>query len=181
LVLHLADSLPEASLLRLAQLLRALPTEKRSLERENQIERWADRGYGCCVLREASVARLVRSALEYFDGERYSLGSWTIMPSHVHCLVRPFEDWTTQKIVASWKQFTGRRIQAMVRRGELPGVAIEDVRPVWHREYFDRFIRDFDHYRIVVRYIENNPVKAKLARRAEDWRWGSAYQRALLM
>jgi REP element-mobilizing transposase RayT len=176
-VFHLADSLPEAPLLRLMQLLRALPPEERSLKRQNHIERWADRGYGCCVLRDDGVADLVRSALEYFDGDRYSLGSWTIMPSHVHCLVRPFEGWTTQKIVSSWKQFTARRIQAQVRRGELPGVSIDDVRPLWHREYFDRFIRDLDHYRQTVRYIENNPVKAKLVGRAEDWPWGSAYRR----
>ena len=45
---------------------------------------------------------------------------------------------------------------------------------VWQREYHDRFIRDDDHYRNAVVYIENNPVKAKLCRAPEEWPFSSA-------
>ena len=35
---------------------------------------------------------------------------------------------------------------------------------VWQREYWDTFMRDEEQERKAVRYIENNPVKAKLCR-----------------
>ena len=41
-------------------------------------------------------------------------------------------------------------------------------------EYFDRFIRDNDHFQKVVNYIHNNPVKAGLVADPADWRWSSA-------
>lgn len=46
--------------------------------------------------------------------------------------------------------------------------------PVWQREYYDRFIRDENHYEKVVEYIRENPVKAGLVEHAEDWKFSSA-------
>jgi len=46
---------------------------------------------------------------------------------------------------------------------------------VWHREYWDRYIRDHAHYMNAVHYIHDNPVKARLVAKAEDWKWSSAY------
>lgn len=45
---------------------------------------------------------------------------------------------------------------------------------IWHREYWDRYIRDHAHYANVVEYIHENPVKAGLVTRPEDWKWSSA-------
>jgi len=53
----------------------------------------------------------------------------------------------------------------------------ERVRPVWHREYWDRYIRDERHLRLVIDYIHANPVKAGLVAGAEEWRWSSAYRK----
>ena len=44
----------------------------------------------------------------------------------------------------------------------------------WEDDYFDRFIRDGDHLWRVIRYIESNPVKARLVPCAADWLWSSA-------
>ena len=45
---------------------------------------------------------------------------------------------------------------------------------VWHREYWDRFIRDERHFVAARDYIVMNPVKAGLVTSPEDWPWGSA-------
>ena len=37
------------------------------------------------------------------------------------------------------------------------------------------YIRDGKHFRAVVRYIEENPVKARLCKNPEDWQFSSAY------
>ena len=44
----------------------------------------------------------------------------------------------------------------------------------WHRDYFDRYIRDDAHLAAVMRYIDNNPVRAGLVEHAADWPFGSA-------
>jgi len=49
---------------------------------------------------------------------------------------------------------------------------------LWQREYFDRYIRDEGHLQAVIAYIESNPVKAGLVRRAGDWPFGSARERS---
>ena len=72
------------------------------------------------------------------------------------------------KVVASWKAFTGRRISDVIRQ-----VGAERAQ-VWHREYWDRFIRDAQHYSAALAYIHNNPVKAGLVAKPEHWPWGSA-------
>jgi type I restriction enzyme R subunit/putative DNA methylase len=127
---------------------------------------------------------MVQNAFLLFQGERYHLHAWCVMPNHVHVLFQPKPGWTMSKIVASWKSFTGRRIseyqKARLEPGE-PTAGLAGLQPgsssVWHREYWDRYIRDQAHYVNVVKYIHENPVKAGLVADACDWRWSSAYSR----
>jgi REP element-mobilizing transposase RayT len=70
------------------------------------------------------------------------------------------------EVVHSWKSFTANEANKILgRSGDF-----------WQREYHDRFIRDDDHYRNAVFYIENNPVKAGLAKTAQAWRYSSAWE-----
>ena len=48
-----------------------------------------DAGSGNCWLLQPEIARIVEDALLHFDGERYRLIAWTIMPNHVHVLIEP--------------------------------------------------------------------------------------------
>ena len=73
--IHLADSMPRDAVQRmLGDLKRNDP------ERRRRIERYLDAGHGACWLHRLEVAELVESALLYFDGERYRLMHWVIMP-----------------------------------------------------------------------------------------------------
>ncbi len=193
---HLADSLPKSALVRLEAELKRLPPEKQEIERRKRIEAWRDAGYGSCVLREPGIAQMVQNTLLFFDGQRYRLLAWVVMPNHVHVLFQPLPGWTVAKIVASWKKFTARKIcdyrQANPGIANLPigssgtQIAIQEngeprdepgsePNPVWQREYWDRYIRDEKHLRQVILYIHQNPVKAGLVATAEGWRWSSAY------
>lgn len=196
---HLADSLPKAAVARLEEELLRLPTEQQDIERRKRIEAWRDAGYGACVLRNPVIAEMVQNTFFFFDGERYRLLAWVIMPNHVHVLFQPLPGWTVAKIVASWKKFTARKIcdyqkanpgnanlqiggaaqntQSAIQENGEPGNGEPGNKPspVWQREYWDRFIRDEKHLRQVVSYIHQNPVKAGLVVTAESWRWSSAY------
>ena len=175
---RLADSLSADALARLEHELRAVPQGRRDVERRKQIEAWMDAGHGCCILREPVVAEMVQASFLHFDGERYRLFAWVVMPNHVHVLFESLAGWTVAKVVASWKSFTGRRIAAYMDQAGWEGRArarrSRGERRVWQREYWDRFMRNEQHFRTAVAYIHDNPVKAGLVEKAEDWPWSSA-------
>ncbi len=108
----------------------------------------------------------------HFDSQRYRLMAWVVTPNHLHVLFQPLKEWTVAKIVAGWKKFAARKICDHRR-----GCGSTDAGPVWHREYWDRYIRDEHHFWQTVEYIEMNPVKARLVGRSEEWRWSSAFAR----
>jgi type I restriction enzyme R subunit/putative DNA methylase len=95
--------------------------------------------------------------------------------------MQPSGQWTVAKIVASWKSYTARRISAWRRsNGAEPAEPLNARRPgqVWHREYWDRYMRDEQHLQDTLSYIHANPVKARLVDSAEDWPWSSAARHA---
>lgn len=166
---RLADSLPQTKLNELREELNRLPEEKRELESRKRIETWLDAGMGCCALRHPEVAQYVQDSFLHFHGERYHLHAWCIMPNHVHVLIEPLIDLAT--IVQGWKSYTARWILAQNDRLNL---RIPDPKRFWMREYWDRFIRNSEHYDTAVEYIHNNPVTAGLCSSSEDWPWSSA-------
>jgi len=129
-----------------------------SLEREyyrrffGTVERWMDLGTGECVLRDAENAKVVEECLAFFEGQRSVLHAWVVMPNHVHVLFETIGVVTTGELIGSWKGYSARRInERMGRSGAL-----------WQKSYFDRMIRDWEHFGRCVRYIRRNPEKAKL-------------------
>jgi putative transposase len=117
-----------------------------------EIDHHLDQGLGSCLLGNPANATVVAHAFHHFDQTRYLLHAWVIMPNHVHLLLSLGEAVDLGEIVASWKRFTATQINRMsLRKG-----------PVWQRDYFDRLIRDWDHFMNVARYLRRNPLKGKL-------------------
>ena len=180
---RLADSLPREILLEFqqkrAKRIRALEATKKSqnpasdivelVERDyrREVERYLDQGAGHCWLRQPEIAEMVANALCHFDGERYELRPWVVMPNHVHATVWPAPNHLLGDILHSWKRFTSREANKFLgRTGE----------DFWQRESYDHWIRDDDEKARIERYIRNNPVKAGLCGEPEEWRWSSAWQ-----
>lgn len=157
---RLADSLPKSKRNEWEHLRQIVNVA----ERIRQIERYLDQGAGSCLLRQPECADIVQSALLHFDGQRYRLISWCVMPNHVHVLLKTAAGHPLGKVIHSWKTFTAREINKLVQR----------VGPLWQEDYFDTFMRDDDHQWAEKDYIEGNPVKAGLVSRAIDWPWSSA-------
>ncbi len=131
-----------------------------SRERRVQLEAWLDRGHGICHLRDQRLAQLVADALRKFDGVRYRLLAWTIMPNHVHV---QFEvgDVPMADIVKSWKQFTATHANKVIGQ----------TGAFWQADYWDTYMRDPEHEARTIRYIRNNPVKAGLVKAWQEWPW----------
>ena len=82
--------------------------------------------------------------------------------------VQQIEGWPLATVVHSWKSFSANRVNEMLTRAG----------PAWGREYFDRFMRSDEHLETTIRYVEQNPVKAGLALKPNEWRWSSAAWRS---
>lgn len=166
---RLADSLPQSKLTELRQLreewkrkhfagrepkmddvaINKHKNEWEELSRElmDRTEKWLDNGMGSCVLRQSRVRQIVEDALTNFDGERYELGGFVIMPNHVHAIIRPFDEFSLEKVLQSRKLWTSRQInEALGQTGTL-----------WQQESYDRIIRDTEHLWKALQYIGRNP------------------------
>jgi len=133
-------------------------SETTGAELRKRIEFYADKGSGCCALDKPEISCTVQEALLQFHNVRYILYAWSIMPNHVHVLMMPKEGFSVAAIVKTWKGYTARICNQMLKQsGEF-----------WAKEYFDRFIRTPEHYRNTFSYIMENPVKAGVSR---EWTW----------
>jgi len=164
LTFRLYDSLPKQKIDHLNDPRLKLKT----VQIRNALESCCDAGLGACYLRDPRIAALMQNALLHFDGERYWLLAWVVMPNHVHVLAQFDCRFSVPSVLHSWKSFVAHHANKLLGRSG----------PFWQREYFDRFIRNEEHYRNAVSYIEANPVKAGLAALPEEWRFSSALLRS---
>ncbi|MDR1888785.1 MAG: hypothetical protein LBQ81_05315 [Zoogloeaceae bacterium] len=183
---RLADALPQAKLRQLkAELARLkIPENEREKRQRVQIEAWLDARLGSCALKNPAMAKVVEEGFLRADGVRYRLFAWCIMPNHVHVLIQQMS--ALPQIVRAWKAYSGRWALAHTAELGLPGARGASLTPndkaglvpraprFWQPDYWDRFMRDERHFAATIEYIHNNPVKARLCARPEDWLWSSA-------
>ncbi|MCK6554325.1 transposase [Candidatus Binatia bacterium] len=166
---RLHDSVPASLLQQWREELGILNTppagDEQLAKLRDHIDKYEDAGHGACHLRQTEIATIVEEGLCHFDGERYRLLEWCIMPNHVHVLVETVPGHALGDVVQSWKSFTAKKAnQILGRTGKF-----------WMADYYDRFVRDEKHLTAVRQYIRENPVKAGLCNRAEEWPFGSAW------
>jgi REP element-mobilizing transposase RayT len=120
-----------------------------------RVEQWLDQGLGSCQLKDPALARFIRETMHHFDGIRYELGCYVVMPNHVHLVIRPTrgDADALEKILQSWKRYSAQKINCVL------GVN----GPFWQEESYDRIIRDEDHLARAIQYVGDNPTKAGLA------------------
>ncbi len=107
---------------------------------------------------------VVEQVLSCRDRGFYKLHAFVVMPDHLHVLLTPSEVTTVEKAMQMIKGGSAHRI----------GLERPNKFPVWHAGFHDRWMRDAEEFRNSKRYIEQNPVEAKLVVRAEDHVFSSA-------
>ncbi len=88
------------------------------------------------------------------------------MPNHVHLVCKPLANangnyQATSAIMHSLKLYTAHRANRVLGRDG----------HFWQHENYDHVVRDEMEYQRITAYVLNNPVKAGLVERAEDWSW----------
>lgn len=119
-----------------------------------------------CDLSRPDIAPIILGALHHFADTRYLLFDHTVMPDHVHVILKPVkrcdETWESLSgITHSIKSWTANQINdSLRRRGSL-----------WQDESYDHIIRDRRDYHARSRYIWLNPVTAGLVNQPDEWPW----------
>src|SRR5262249_40844476 len=115
-------------------------------------EAFLDSCQGRCLLRRPELAKIVAESLLHFDGVRYRMGDFIVMPNHVHLLAAFPSASGMKEQCDSWLHYTAFRInQAIREKGKF-----------WHQEPFDHLVRNPEQYEYLRRYIADNPLKAGL-------------------
>ncbi len=162
---RLADSVPAEVIKHWNQEIDTMPDSKiRDRELHRRIAKYEDAGNGSAVFKNPSCAAVIQDKLIAGHSSSYSLIDWCIMPNHVHVLIRLIENHSLADIVKSWKGGSAIEINRILQqKGTL-----------WQRDYYDRYVRDLEHLHDCIAYIRNNPVKAGLCDKPEDWPYSSA-------
>jgi 5-methyltetrahydrofolate--homocysteine methyltransferase len=120
-----------------------------------RIETALDEGQGEAWMCKPEIAAIIRDALLHFDGGRYDLGAWCVMPNHVHVIMAPREGHSLSDILHSIKRHSAREAnKALGRSGDF-----------WQKESYDHIIRDAEDYWNQRDYVLRNPKAAGL----EEW------------
>ncbi|HEX6742475.1 MAG TPA: transposase [Sphingomicrobium sp.] len=113
-----------------------------------------------CDEDRTEYLRLVAAACEA-NGTRCL--AWCLMDNHVHLILVPTSaEGLRATLGEAHRQYT-RRINFR-----------EGWRGYLFQGRFASYAMDEPHLMAAVRYVENNPVAARIVGRAEDWRWSSA-------
>ena len=102
-------------------------------------------------LADPAMAGMMVKALQHFDGDRYDLLAWSVMPNHVHALITPHEGHELEKILQAMKAHTAKEANRML------GIS----GTFWQEEYYDHIVRNGEDLKHQVAYILGNPGKGR--------------------
>ena len=106
------------------------------------------------------IAQAVTDSIHYCGKADFKLHAWVVMPNHVHMLITARSD--ISKFMRRLKGYSARQANRLLSRtGE----------PFWQEESYDRLVRTPEEFKNIEAYILSNPVKAGLARSAQEYRW----------
>jgi putative transposase len=117
--------------------------------------------HGPTWLSNPLVAQLVIDALLHFGKVRYKVICYCIMSSHIHFVFYKL-DRPLSRTMQNFKSYTGKEANKLVDNCG---------HPFWAVESYDHYIRDRPEFVRQVKYVLDNPVKAKLVNNWRDWRY----------
>jgi REP element-mobilizing transposase RayT len=117
------------------------------------------------ILPEPARDRMLAHCL-YDHGKRIQLSAAVVMPNHVHLLFWALRDdsgwpFPLVTIMHSLKSASAHTINKIMGRSG----------PLWDEESFDHVLRSWESWEEKREYIRQNPVRAGLVRKPEDYRW----------
>lgn len=162
---RLADSLPLKQILQLREELK-LTNEEPSIKEKRIFKKYDElldqNEYGRNELSNELIANLIKDKLHSLDGSVYKLICYCIMPNHIHLVFRLLsETKSVSEVMKLIKGATAHEINQVLKK----------TGKFWQVESFDRLVRDANEMYNIINYVLNNPVKAGLVSKSEDWKY----------
>jgi putative transposase len=117
-----------------------------------RMQEWLDDGMGACDLRRPDVRGQVGSCLLHFDGKRYDLDAFVLMPNHLHAIIAPRDGYNLSTLLQGIKGVSANRCNKLLR----------SEGTFWMDESYDHIVRDAAELAAFRDYIAENPKKAGL-------------------
>jgi putative transposase len=112
---------------------------------------------------ESDYAAYMELMADFCREEGVEIWSYCLLPNHVHLIAVPRTETSLRQAIGEAHRRYTRRINFREKwRGYL-----------WQGR-FASFVMDEQHLLAAARYVELNPVRAKLAAHAAEWPWSSA-------
>ncbi len=129
--------------------------------------------------RAAGRLRLFKKESDYLAFQRVlveahrrypiDLLDWCLMPNHWHFVVFPRDD---RQVTAFFRWLTHTHAMRSITHRRVLGMG-----PLYQGRFKSLPVQVDSHLLTLLRYVQRNPVRAKLASRAAEWRWGSEWAR----
>ena len=120
---------------------------------------------GRSVFQLPEIAEIMLQTLfTYRDRGAYLLHEFVVMPDHLHLILTPGPTTSLEKAIQLIKGGSSHQIHK----------ARNQKMEIWQVGFYDWTIRDYNDWQTKVEYIHENPVRAKLVQKPEDWPYSSA-------
>jgi putative transposase len=127
------------------------------------------------IFKDEKIARILLDQLrETLDHFQISLVGYVVMPSHLRVLMGFRHIESLSKFMQSFKILSSKRIKMLDPVRFNQNLWRDGKFQLWQPRFDDVIITSEEQFRIKLEYIHNNPVKAKLVARSEEWRFSSA-------
>jgi len=117
-----------------------------------RMQEWLDAGMGACHMRRPDVRAEVEGCLLQFDGNRYDIYAFVLMPNHVHGLIKPTTGCNLSIVLQGIKGVSANRCNKLLGHKST----------FWMDESYDHIVRDAKELRAFRSYVAGNPAKAGL-------------------
>ncbi len=100
------------------------------------------------------------------DRHGWAVGRYVVVPDHVHFFATPLLDGAKPLAgaIGKWKEWTAKRALS----------ALGAEAPLWQAEFFDHVLRSNESRSEKWKYVRENPVRAGLVAKTEDWPYAGA-------
>ena len=121
-------------------------SDKNNKEKQQKIDEYLDISIKGAYFKD-DILKYLFEFLITNDKKLYELVAFCIMNNHVHILFKPLE--SLSKVMQMIKGASAKKINELLgKNGKF-----------WADDYYDKAIRDENHFSVVYEYIKNNPQK----------------------
>jgi REP element-mobilizing transposase RayT len=107
---------------------------------------------GACYLRQSEARTKVERVLLHFDGKRYDIDAFVLMPNHVPAIITPRYGYRLSMILRGIKGVSANKCNKLLGRRS----------SFWMDESYDHIVRDSNELIVFRNYVRANPEKAGL-------------------